>query len=104
MVVILRLPEFQFLSRGSRLSPSPFSTLLDLSRDGELIPPPQKWEGDCRINVSGSETQEVGARLGPGSGWDQGQSGNRVRLGTGSASDPAHHLGGPTVGGAWASH
>lgn len=39
-----------------------------------------------------------------GPGQDQGQAGTRARLGPGSASDPAHHLGGPTAGRAWASH
>lgn len=62
-----------------QIFPSLFPILLGLFRDQELIPPPQRWEGFCRIHVSGSWPQEGG------SGWDQGQAetgsaGTRARL------------------------
>lgn len=37
-----------------QIFPSLFAILLGLFRDQEFIPPPQRWEGFCRINVSGS--------------------------------------------------
>lgn len=60
--------------------------LLGSSRVGQLIPPPQRREGVCRLNVSGSETQGAGVRpgqgrAGTGSGRDRVSLGPRPSLG-----------------------